>query len=373
MRVVVVGAGYAGLNAAKRLSWERGFQVTLVNPRRVFVERIRLHQYVAGNHPATVPLERLLAPGTEFRSASATLVDRERRLVHLSRGEPLPYDFVIYALGTGDGPPVGDGNWDSSPSPGLAPFGTWESSARLKWRLAQIHHSDPVTVVGGGLTGIELAAELGPVRRIRLITAGPLAPSVGAKGRDHLRRGLRDLGVETIEDTRVLSSAAGEVTYGDGGHAESALTIFTTGASFSTLSSTSGLPVDERGALLVDKTLTSLADHSVIGAGDAVAIRGLPVRGSCQAALPLGAHAAETVIARARNEVPAQIRPRFVSQNISLGRRQALWQRTDHADRPTSFILTGRPAAWVKERVCAGTVRYVLNPQRGRPSSYSWS
>ena len=51
-RVVVIGGGYAGVLAANRLQ-RPGLNVTLINPRPRFVERIRLHQLVAGNHAAT--------------------------------------------------------------------------------------------------------------------------------------------------------------------------------------------------------------------------------------------------------------------------------------------------------------------------------
>lgn len=54
-RVVIVGAGYAGVNAAKRLA-RSDADVTIVNPRADFVERIRLHQYLAGNRAATTTM-----------------------------------------------------------------------------------------------------------------------------------------------------------------------------------------------------------------------------------------------------------------------------------------------------------------------------
>lgn len=62
-RVVVVGGGYAGVLAANRLQ-RPGVDITLVNPRPDFVERIRLHQMIAGTHTATVPYADVLAPAS---------------------------------------------------------------------------------------------------------------------------------------------------------------------------------------------------------------------------------------------------------------------------------------------------------------------
>src|ERR1700704_3699062 len=58
--VVVIGGGYAGTTAANHLRLRSDVHITLVNPRPKFVERIRLHQFVAGNYDATVDYRTLL-------------------------------------------------------------------------------------------------------------------------------------------------------------------------------------------------------------------------------------------------------------------------------------------------------------------------
>ena len=65
-QVVVVGGGYAGVAAANRLSGRGGVSVTLVNPRPVFVERIRLHQLAAGTDDAIVEFGKVLAPSVQL-------------------------------------------------------------------------------------------------------------------------------------------------------------------------------------------------------------------------------------------------------------------------------------------------------------------
>ena len=61
--VVVIGGGYAGTTAANHLRMRADVNITLVNPRPKFVERIRLHQHVAGNYDATVDYGTLLGEG----------------------------------------------------------------------------------------------------------------------------------------------------------------------------------------------------------------------------------------------------------------------------------------------------------------------
>ncbi|MEU5879404.1 FAD-dependent oxidoreductase [Spirillospora sp. NPDC047279] len=97
-RIVIIGAGYAGLSAAKRLAGHAA--VTVVNPRDEFVERIRLHQLVAGGDDATLPLTSLLVPGTAFVQATAETIDAAGRRVALSTGEEIGYDHLIYAAGS---------------------------------------------------------------------------------------------------------------------------------------------------------------------------------------------------------------------------------------------------------------------------------
>ena len=79
--VVVVGGGYAGVLAANRLTRRRDVAVTLVNPRPEFVERIRLHQLVAGSHPAVVDPRRVLAGRVRLVVGTAALIDALREVL----------------------------------------------------------------------------------------------------------------------------------------------------------------------------------------------------------------------------------------------------------------------------------------------------
>ena len=78
--VVVVGGGYAGTMAANHLRQRPDIDITLVNPRPVFVERIRLHQLVADSGTATVDYGTLLGDGIRLVVDSADRIDTDDRV-----------------------------------------------------------------------------------------------------------------------------------------------------------------------------------------------------------------------------------------------------------------------------------------------------
>ena len=99
--VVVVGGGYAGVLAANRLTQRKDVAVTLVNPRPDFVERIRLHQLVAGSDDAVVDYASVLAGRVRLVVDTAVRIDVPGRSIALESGATLDYDHLVYAVGSG--------------------------------------------------------------------------------------------------------------------------------------------------------------------------------------------------------------------------------------------------------------------------------
>ena len=138
-----------------------------------------------------------------------------------------------------------------------------------------------------------------------------------------MARRLAELGVTVLEGpgATVTAVTRDAVRLGDGRELPSTVTIWTAGFGVPDLAARSGLSTDAVGRLLTDETLTSVDDVRIVAAGDSAAPSDLPFRMSCQAASPLGAHAADTVLSRIAGEQPAPIAMGFVGQCISLGRR----------------------------------------------------
>ncbi len=364
-RVVVVGGGYAGTLAANHLRQCADIDITVVNPRPVFVERIRLHQLVADTGTATVDYGTLLGDGIRLVVDSADRIDTAGRRVLLSSGSALNYDYLIYAVGsTGAMPPT---------VPGAAEFAysvaDLESAQRLRYALTDLPLAAPITVVGGGLTGIETASELAERGRpVTLVCGGMLGPSLSKRGRRSVAKRLRSLGVNVLESVlepiRASQVRWDAVVLSDGAVLPSAATVWTAGFAVPDLAARSGLRTDALGRLLTDETLTSIDDQYVIAAGDAAAPSGQPLRMSCQAAGPLGAQAANTVLSRIGGNTPAVLNQAFVGQCISLGRSHGTVQLAHTDDTPVNVVVcrpgSGLPQGSDLQRHAVG------HPARGR-------
>lgn len=366
--VIVVGGGYAGTMAANHLLVRPDIDVTLVNPRPAFVERIRLHQHVAGTYRADRDYGELLGDGVRLLIDSAARINAADRRIHLASGTALRYDYLIYA--------VGSTGAITTAVPGAAEFGypiaEFEQAQRLLARLDQLRPDAPVTVVGGGLTGIEAASELaGQGRAVTLVCGGILGPSLGEPGRRSVAKALRKLGVEVLQAATVAEVRNDAVILTDGVVLPSALTVWTAGFGVPDLAAASGLATDTLGRLLTDETLTSVDNPWIVAAGDAAAPSGQPLRMSCQAAIPLGAQAANTVLARVAGTPPAALDQGFTGQCISVGRHAATVQLSRRDDTPVKAFVGGRIAAAVKETICRATV-WGIRREGAKPGSYRW-
>ncbi|KAB8188978.1 FAD-dependent oxidoreductase [Nonomuraea phyllanthi] len=368
-RVVVIGGGYAGTLAANRLRARDDVDITLVNPRPEFVERIRLHQYVARTGDATIDYGTLLGEGIRLVVDSVTRIDTAARAVRLASGRILDYDHVIYAVGSTAATP--------SSVPGAAEFAydiaEFESARRLRARLEELPVDAPVTVVGGGLTGIETAAELAEQgRAVTLVCGRGLAPTFSAPGRRYIAAWLSRHGVAVLESAAVSEVRTDAVVLSDGGVRASALTIWTAGFGVPGLAAASGLRTDALGRLLTDETLTSVDDDRVVAAGDAAAPSGRPLRMSGYAAGPLGAQAADTVLSRIAGTEPAVIDLAFTGACVSLGRRAGIRQLARKDDTAVNLYIGGRMGAVIKEVTCKFVVAKRIRREAGKPGSMGW-
>lgn len=366
--VVVVGAGYAGTLAANRLRQRPDIDITVVNPRPVFVERIRLHQLVADTGTATADYATLLGEGIRLIVDSVEVIEAADRRVKLTSGAELDYDYLIYAVGSTGAP--------GSTVPGYTEYAhsvaDLESAQRLHYALTDLPLPAPITVVGGGLTGIETASELAEGGRPVTLVCGPvLGPSLSKRGRRSVAKRLRRLGVNVLESVAVEEVRWDAVVLTDGAVLPSAATIWTAGFAVPDLATRSGLHTDPIGRLLTDETLTSIDDERIVAAGDAAAPSCQPLRMSCQAAGPLGAQAANTVLSRIAGDVPAALSQAFVGQCISLGRTHATFQMARTDDTPVNMYLGGRAAASLKEAICKGTL-WSIRREAAKPGSYRW-
>ena len=367
--VVVSGGGYAGVMAANRLTQRDDVTVTLINPRPNFVERIRLHQLVGGSYDAVHDYREVLGEGICLVVDTVTRIDAAERRVRLAAGGTVGYDYLIYAVGS-----VSDGARVPGAGEFAYPIASVEAAQRLRSVLDAAPATAAVTVVGAGPQGLEAATELAELgRTVTLVCGEVLNPYLHPRGRRSVAKRLADLGVTVLKGpgAKVTAVTRDAVQLADGRELPSAVTIWTAGFGVPDLAARSGLSTDALGRLLTDETLTSVDDVRIVAAGDSAAPSDMPLRMSCQAALPLGAHAADTVLSRIAGEQPAPHNLGFFGQCISLGRRGGIFQYAHKNDTATMVYFGGRSGAKIKEWICRSTVKGLVDEAR-KPGSFKW-
>lgn len=248
-QVVIIGGGYAGCLAANRLARKAPqASITLVNPRPMFVERVRLHQLLADTGDPETPLTAMIPDSVDVAVAAATAIEDGR--VRLDDGRTLDFDHLIYAAGGAAQAPEG----------ALA-VGAVDQARTARRRLAGLGAGATIMVVGGGATGIETAAEIAAARpdlTVVLRSEGEVGATLSARARRRIRHELSRLGVR-IERGR----------YDGPNTADGAdLVLWAIVTEVSDLARRSGLAVDEAGRLQVGADLVAVTDPRILGAGD---------------------------------------------------------------------------------------------------------
>ncbi|WP_030215114.1 NAD(P)/FAD-dependent oxidoreductase [Streptomyces sp. NRRL WC-3626] len=374
-RIIVLGAGYSGAIAAGRLARRlrrEDVAITLVNAEPDFVERVRMHQLAVGQELTPRPFSEMFAgTGVELKLAKVTGVDADRKTVTVDADGPeeLPYDTLVYALGSG---------WNTQGVPGTAEhahdIAARPGALRLRERLAGLAAGEPVVVVGAGLTGLEAATEIAEARPdldVSLAARGELGDWLSPKGRRHVRKVTAKLGITVHEHTAVTSVGADRVTTADGRTLPAAVTLWTAGFAVHPLAGATALETTGTGQIVVDDTMRSVSHPDVYAIGDAALVMGpgdKPLRMSCASGVPTAWQAADSVAARLTGGKIPHAPLRYFNQCVSLGRKEGLIQYVTADDRAVNAALTGRFAAFYKELVCKGAAWGVVNPTLGIPT-----
>ncbi|WP_433781199.1 NAD(P)/FAD-dependent oxidoreductase [Actinomycetospora sp. CA-101289] len=376
MRVLVVGAGYAGATAAVRLAGRSAgrVEVTLVNPRAGFVNRLRLHQVAVGRPIAAPSLRSMVGTGVTLVEGQVVALDPDAGRATVAGPDGMnevAFDRVVLATGSTTDVTV----------PGaehVHAVGDLESARRLRPALATAPTGADIAVVGGGFTGLETVAELAEARpdaRVRLVAAGEVGGWFTPRGRDHVQRTLGQLGVEAVGDTRVRAVEPGRLLLDGGGEVPSALTVWCGGFAAPPLAREAGIAVDDRGAVRTDATMRSVSHPSVMAVGDAghaPGPGGERYSMSCQYAFPSAAHAADLLRAEVLGLGPGgALDLGFTARCVSLGRGHGVLQPTDKADVAQGRAVIGRGAVAAKWVQVRGVVAAV-GLERRLPGAARW-
>ena len=353
--ILILGAGYTGMGAtmglAGRLKGRDDVHITLVNPQTRFTERLRLHQTASGQDLADLQIpDRLAGTDVRFVQGWVTSIDADAQTVRIDDEYELHYDTLVYALG---------GVADTQSVPGADEFAYTLNSAQDAVALADELNrlgGGTVIVAGGGLTGVESAAEIAEEHSdidVVLVSRAEPGSMMGEKARARLHAGLARLGVHIRTGADIVKVMADGVALADGEVVPAQAVLWTTGVRVSPLAAAAHLDVDDRGRIVTDESLRSVSHPNVYAVGDAAAIRqsyGV-MHGTCQSGIPTSLHAATSIVRELNGKQPKPFRFGYVHQPVSLGRHDAVIQFTHADDTPGRFYLAGRLAVAYKETV----------------------
>lgn len=273
-RLVLVGGGHAHLEVLRRLALRPHppVDLTLVSLDHRHLYSGMVPGYLQGQYreeDITFELPALAArAGGRFVQGRVTAVDPGAREISLEGGGTIPYDLISFNVGSrtaGDELPGVRGH--------AALVKPISRAADLRRRLLELaaEGDEPcrAAIVGGGAAGVEIACAIAAVldragRERRLAILDSSAKILSEYSERFRRRALQVLSGKQI------AIRAGMRVEGD--RLPPGLTVWLTGAAAWPLFQSSGLPVDDRGFLLVDDALRSVADPRVLGAGDCVTL-----------------------------------------------------------------------------------------------------
>jgi len=352
--VVIIGGGFGGLWAAKRLA-RAPVDVLLLDRRNHHVFSPLLYQVAtAGLSPGDIasPIRWVLRRQNNLKVwlAEATSVDVSRKVVQLTDGE-VPYDHLIVAAGSRP-TYFGHDEW-AAYARGLKTMEdaiamrqqvlvAFERAERERDRAVQ-RRLLTFVVIGGGATGVELAGALAEISRhalehefrtihpetarVILIEGGPdvLATYVPALSK-FARSALEELGVSVWTGTRVTSIEQGLVRLGTE-TIEAETVLWAAGVVAAPIGATLGVPLDRTGRVIVNPDLTIPGCHEVYVVGDMASLAGangqlLP--GVSQVAMQEAKWAADNIL----RTIAGKPRTAFVYRDLgnmaTIGRHRAV-------------------------------------------------
>lgn len=353
-KVVIVGAGFGGIEAATALS-RVAVDVILLDRQNHHCFQPLLYQVAtAALSPAEIawPIRHMLRQqrnATVFMT-EAEAVDLTGRFVETSAG-PISYDYLVVATGATHSY-FGHDDWAKF-APGLKRI---EDATRIRrsillaFEQAELAGNDAerqrlltFVIVGGGATGVEMAGAIAEIARqtlandfrridprnsrIILLEAGPrVIPTLPGDLSQYAERALTRMGVDVRTSTRVIGCDACGVD-ADHGRIDASTIIWAAGVVASPAASWLGAAHDRAGRVLVRPDL-SVPDHpEVFVIGDAAAIHGddgEPVPGVAPAAKQMGNYVGRLIAARLAGESLPAFRYRNLGELATIGRRAAV-------------------------------------------------
>jgi NADH:ubiquinone reductase (H+-translocating) len=366
-KIIVLGAGYAGLMAVNRLAkLNQNYKILLINESDTFVERIRNHEFAAGLEVPQHKVNNLIPNQVELLVDRVESLDPKSKIIQLASDKKKHnYDYLIYALGS-----TSEAN---SNNKSLAVNTRWKASELRKSLKGK--QAGNLWILGAGLTGIELATEIKesyPELKVGLIDKNLFANDFSSQARNYLLKTFQKMDIDFLENENFEIHENSIFLSKSKTKLQADLIVQSFGFQCCDLGSKSDLKVNAKNQILVDASLQVAEYPEIFVAGDSAYVQGSHLRMGCVTAMPMGVHVAEMVHRSAKGLPVKDFSFGFAGRCVSLGRKQGLIQMTNTRDEPNSIIITGRLGAIIKEFVCKYTLFSICLEKYFSFRTYFW-
>jgi NADH dehydrogenase len=352
--VVILGAGFGGLAAAKRLARLTGgrARITLVDRNNYHLFTPMLYQVASCSivpYDVAVQLRPLLSPrGVHFRKAAVTGIDFDRRQVETDTGA-VGYDYLVIALGS-----TTNYFGNSSAERHAMPVKSLEDGLAIRNHVidvleeaSQCTDSDErralltFVIVGGGATGVETAGAMSEVVRhvmakdypnLRNSECRVIVVEAGPKLLGHMGQSMAKLALEQLQHAGVevwLNTKANEVGLDcvkteDGKSPPARTVVWTTGVRAPDVVSRLSLAHGHGGSIEVNDCLQVPGHTNVFAIGDNAhaAVKDVPLLAA--AAMQEGVAAADSIVRLLRRQAPVRFRYKNLGTAVSVGHGQGV-------------------------------------------------
>jgi len=355
--VVIVGGGFAGLEAAKRLAHKQ-VRVTLVDRRNHHLFQPLLYQVATGGLSAAeiaMPIRKYMhnfKNVTVWLAEVSEIITAEKQLV-FSDGQSLAYDYLIVATGATHSY-FGNDAW-AHVAPGLKSiedafdirrrvFSAFERAERIQ-DVEERKADLTFVVVGGGPTGVELAGSIAEISRNTLVGefrsvdskstkvilvegVDRVVPAFSAKLSASAKRQLEALGVQVRLNAKVTSITGKGVTLDEKEDISAHTVLWAAGVKASGLGAKLGVPLERNGQVKIDRSLSPPGYPNIFVLGDlaSLTIDGKRVPGVAQGAMQMGRHAADNILALIASKPTKPFRYNDKGSMATIGRSAAVAQ-----------------------------------------------
>jgi len=348
--IVIIGAGYAGLRAARKLGKYKGARVLLINKDDVHVRLSEIHEVAANRvepDGVTIPITKCIPSSVAFLKSTVSRIDFERMRVFTEDGV-VDYDYLVLAMGS---EPEFFGIrgmrehsftlWSLDDAMRIGAHIEKMFAAALKERDAQKRKELLTFVIGGGgLTGVEMAGELAesiprlskrhgvPQDKVSLIVVEALPdilPVLKSNLIKKARKVLESKGVQLKTNSSIMSVDPTGLVLQSGEKIATRTLIWTGGIRGNSFIEKLGLPTGGRGRIKVNEYLqTTYPNVYAIGDCAHIVVDDVPVPQQVEVAFQTADCAAHNIMADIHGHEKKKYRPKIHGTVLSIGSRYGI-------------------------------------------------